>query len=228
MNSWNGLGRLTKDPELRYTPAGKAICHFSIAVTRNKEESDFFECEAWEKTGETISNHVKKGQRILIDGRLQQDRWDDAQTHEKRSKVKIVVNRFDFIEPANQDAGAQQGQGQVQGQGQRQGQAPNTPPQQPPYPGPYGQPPTQPPYGQQPPYPGTQWQAQGQPPTQGYPQNPPGFMPPPPSYGQSSVYPQTPPPQRPGGNGVPPQNPGAFNTSQLGRQISLNDDDIPF
>ena len=149
MNNYQVLGRLTKPPELKYTQGGKAICHFSIAVTRNKDESDFFECEAWEKTGEAISNFIKKGQRILIDGRLQQDRWKDQQTQENRSKVKIVVNRFDFIEPANQDNGGQQGQQTQtpppQNTAPAQGNPQYPPGSMPPPPSYAGQPPAHPP-----------------------------------------------------------------------------------
>lgn len=156
MNNIQILGRLTKDPELRYSQSGKAMLQFSIAVNRNKEEADFFECMAFEKTAETISNYVKKGQRILIDGRLRQGRWKDQQTGENRTMVEIVVNRFDFIESA-------EGAGQQQPQAQRSQGAP--PPQAPaggmppmsygqppaPYPGQYGQAPQTPPPGYMPP-----------------------------------------------------------------------------
>lgn len=153
MNNVQILGRLTKDPELRYGQTGKAICNFSIAYNRNKDEADFFECTAFDKTAETISGYVKKGQRILIDGRLQQDRWKDQQTNENRSMVKILVNRFDFIESAEQGSGQQQ---PPQG-------AHNAPPPPPMGGMPYSQPPA--------PYPGQYGQAP-QP-----PQAPPGYPP---------------------------------------------------
>jgi single-strand DNA-binding protein len=160
MNNLQILGRLTRDPELRYGQNGKALCQFSIAVNRNKDEADFFDCTAFEKTAETISNYVKKGQRILIDGRLQQDRWKDQQTGEDRSKVKILVNRFDFIESAEQGGTNQQAPSPTQ-------RTNNAPPQPPMggMPGPYGQPPA--------PYPGQYGQAP-QP-----PQAPPGYPIPP-------------------------------------------------
>ena len=160
MNSLQILGRLTRDPEIK-NANGKSVCQFAIAVNRNKEEADFFECVAWEKTAETISQYVKKGQRILIDGRLQQDRWKDQQSGENRSTVKIILNRFDFIEAAEQQNAQQQPQAQA--------------PMQAPYPvppmgapGAYGQPPMQSPPM---PYPG-QYPQQQMPQQQA-----PGFMP---------------------------------------------------
>ena len=99
------IGRLTKDPELRATQAGTAVCSFSIANNKTwgkggekKEEVSFFNCTAWAKTGEVIAEYVKKGQRIAIDGRLQQRSWEDT-AGAKRCAVEIVVDNFQFIEP---------------------------------------------------------------------------------------------------------------------------------
>jgi len=157
MNNVQLLGRLTKNPELRYGQTGKAICSFSVAYNRGNDEADFFECVSFDKTAETIANYVKKGQRILIDGRLQQDRWKDQQTGENRSMVKILINRFDFIEPADQNSRQSQ-----------QSQAANNAPPLPPA--------GSPPYGQAPvPYPG-QYVPNPQPP-QTPPGYPPGYMP---------------------------------------------------
>lgn len=103
MNQVQLFGRLTRDPEMRYTPQGKAVVNFSLAVSRYGEnEADFFECTAWEKQAENINNSCKKGHRLLIWGRLHQDRWTDQQTQQNRSAVKIVVSGFSFIEPPPQ------------------------------------------------------------------------------------------------------------------------------
>lgn len=105
-------GRLTRDPELRVTPKGTAICQFSVAVSRQwksdagekMEETSFIDCEAWGKTGELISQHFMKGKAIFIDGRLKQDTWEDKDTKQKRSKIKVVVDAFQFVGPKDGDA----------------------------------------------------------------------------------------------------------------------------
>ena len=95
---------LTRDVEMRYLQTGTAVGQFGVAVNRKwkddqgnqKEEVSFFDVEAWGKTAETIAQWFKKGSPILITGRLKQETWDDKQTGQKRSKVKIVLDRFEF------------------------------------------------------------------------------------------------------------------------------------
>lgn len=98
------VGRLTKDPELRYTQSGTPVCSFSIANNRTyvaagekKEQVSYFNCVAWAKTGEVIAEYCKKGKRIGIEGRLQQRSWDD-QEGKKRQTVEIVVDNFQFLD----------------------------------------------------------------------------------------------------------------------------------
>lgn len=102
MNQISIFGRLTRDPELKYTQAGKPVTNFTIAVNRygDNNEADFFECNAWDKQAENINNSCKKGHRILIWGYLRQEKWTDQQTQQQRSAVKVVVTGFNFIEPA--------------------------------------------------------------------------------------------------------------------------------
>ena len=97
------IGRLTRDPELRYTPSGTAVAGFSLANNRTyavtgekKDQVSYFDCVAWAKLGEIITEYGKKGHRIAIEGRLQQRRWDD-QDGKKRSKIEIVVETFQFL-----------------------------------------------------------------------------------------------------------------------------------
>src|SRR5581483_2923435 len=99
------LGNLTRDPELRYTPQGAAVCEFAIAlnyVYTNKqtgqkvEEVSYIDLVAWGKTGETIAEYMKKGRQIMIEGRLKQDRWE-AQDGKKMSKVRVTVESFQFV-----------------------------------------------------------------------------------------------------------------------------------
>ena len=110
-------GHITRDPEVRYLQTGTAIASFGVAVNRKwksesgeqKEEVSFFDVDAWGKTAETIAQWFKKGSPILITGRLKQETWDDKQTGQKRSKVKIVLDRFEFCgETKGAGAGVQQ------------------------------------------------------------------------------------------------------------------------
>ena len=89
------IGNLTRDPELKYLQSGTAVCNFSIANNKTynsggekKKETSFFECIAWSKLAETINEYCKKGNRIGIEGRLQQRTWNDTEG-KKRSKVEI-------------------------------------------------------------------------------------------------------------------------------------------
>ena len=105
------MGNITRDPELRSTPSGTQVCGFSVAVNRNyrdgsgeqKENVSFFDCSAWGKSGELIAQYAKKGSGILVSGRLEQRSWEDKEG-QKRSRVEIVVEDFNFIGGA--DGGA--------------------------------------------------------------------------------------------------------------------------
>ncbi len=92
-------GNLTRDPELRFTSDGVPVCSFGIAVNRvrsRNEEVDFFDVSAWRELGETIANYKKKGDPILIEGRLQYRTWE-AQDGTRRSKVDIVADNVQFL-----------------------------------------------------------------------------------------------------------------------------------
>lgn len=108
MNSVTLLGRLTKDPELKYTSTGKAYCRFSIAISRefNREETDFINCIAWDKRGETIAEYLRKGLRILVQGRIQTGSYD-GRDGQKVYTTDIVVDKFDFIDSVNTSRGQQ-------------------------------------------------------------------------------------------------------------------------
>lgn len=106
-------GNITRDPEMRSTNAGSGVCSFSVAVNRtyrdasgnSKEEVSFLDCSAWGKTGETIAKYAKKGNAILVSGRLSQRSWEDK-TGNKRSSVEIVVEDFNFLGNGNRDGEA--------------------------------------------------------------------------------------------------------------------------
>jgi single-strand DNA-binding protein len=93
-------GNLTRDPELRVTHNGVPVCSFSIAVNRvrskESEAADFFNVSAWRELGETVANYKKKGDPILVEGRLQYRTWE-AQDGAKRSVVDVVADRVQFL-----------------------------------------------------------------------------------------------------------------------------------
>ena len=99
------MGRLTWDPELRYTPSGMAIAKIRLAVNRNwrneagelQEEVSFIDVDAFGKQAETIGQYFKKGNPIFLEGRLRQDQWEDKQTGQKRSQLKVVLRNFQFL-----------------------------------------------------------------------------------------------------------------------------------
>jgi single-strand DNA-binding protein len=102
VNSVVLLGNLTRDPELRYTGGGAAVCDLGLALNytrgkgeERKEEVSFIDVTVFGKTAENAANYLKKGRQVIIEGRLQQDRWE----HEgkKMSKVKVVAERVTFV-----------------------------------------------------------------------------------------------------------------------------------
>jgi len=99
------MGNLTRDPELRVTPKGTSICQFSLAINRQfkmesgetREEVTYIDIEAWGKQGETIAKYVTKGRPLYVEGRLRLDQWEDKNTKEKRSRMKVVLEQFQFL-----------------------------------------------------------------------------------------------------------------------------------
>jgi single-strand DNA-binding protein len=121
------LGNLTRDPELRYTPQGSAVCEFALAlnyVYTNKqtgqkvEEVSFIDIVAWGKTGEICAEYLKKGRQVMIEGRLKQDRWE-AQDGKKMSKVRVTAENVQFVgsRPAGEGGGGGGGGGGPKGAG---------------------------------------------------------------------------------------------------------------
>lgn len=102
------MGRLTRDPEQRTTSTGKTIASFSIAVDRASQDdsADFFDITAWEKLGELVVQYLSKGRRVLVQGRLRQDSWDDKETGKKRSRVEVTATDVTFLDGPSDGAGA--------------------------------------------------------------------------------------------------------------------------
>jgi single-strand DNA-binding protein len=99
------MGNLTRDPELRVTPKGTPICQFGLAINRqfkmesgeSREEVIFVDIEAWGKQGETIAKYCTKGKPLFVEGRLKLDQWEDKNTKEKRSRMRVVLETFQFL-----------------------------------------------------------------------------------------------------------------------------------
>jgi len=104
------MGNLTRDPELRTTPQGSQVCSFSLAVNRTwknangeqQEAVDYIDCNVWGKPAEIIDQYMNKGSGILVAGRLQQRSWE--QEGQKRSKVEVVVEDFNFVGGGNDNS----------------------------------------------------------------------------------------------------------------------------
>lgn len=99
------VGNLTRDPELRVTPKGTNICQFGLATThkwkddsgQQREEATFVDIEAWGKQAELIAKYLTKGSPALVQGRLKLDQWEDKQSGQKRSKLKVVLENVQFL-----------------------------------------------------------------------------------------------------------------------------------
>lgn len=100
------VGNLTRDPQVKYTPSGTAVAEIGLAVNRNwfdkqtnsrKEETTFVDVTLWGRDAEVAGEYLAKGRPVLIEGRLQLDTWDDKQTGQKRSKLRVVGERMQFL-----------------------------------------------------------------------------------------------------------------------------------
>ena len=102
------MGRLTRDPEQRTTTTGKIIVSFSIAVDRGGQDdsADFININAWEKLGELVMQYLSKGRRVLVQGRLRQDRWDDKETGKKQSRIEVTASDITFLDGPSDSAGS--------------------------------------------------------------------------------------------------------------------------
>jgi len=101
------MGRLTRDPEQRTTPSGKTVVSFSLAVDRvgQDDQADFFDITAWEKLGELVMQYLSKGRRVLVQGRLRQDSWEDKETGKKRSRVEVTASDVTFLDGPSDSQG---------------------------------------------------------------------------------------------------------------------------
>lgn len=107
------MGRLTFDPELRYTPSGSAVTDLRMATSRSwtgkdgerKEETLFIDVTVWDRQAENCCQYLKKGSGVHIEGSLKMDTWDDKTTGEKRSKIRVQADRVQFLDRRAPDSG---------------------------------------------------------------------------------------------------------------------------
>lgn len=103
------LGRLTRDPEQRTTASGKNVVSFSIAVDRQyqDDQADFFNITAWDKLGDLVMQYLSKGRRVLIQGRLRQDSWEDKDTGKRQSRIEVTASDVTFLDgPSGDNSGS--------------------------------------------------------------------------------------------------------------------------
>lgn len=129
------VGNLTRDPQVRYTPGGTAVAEIGLAVNRQwfdkqsnsrREEVTFVDVTLWGRTAEIAGEYLGKGRQVLIEGRLQTDSWDDKETGQKRSKLRVVCENLTMLGSRSEGGSGGGGGGQYGGQrggsGQRGGQ----------------------------------------------------------------------------------------------------------
>src|SRR5260221_5376919 len=105
-------GNLTRDPELRYTPKGTATARIGMAINRTwksetgetKEEVTFVDVDAWGRQAEVLAQYMKKGRPLLVECRLKFDQWADKNTHQKQSKLRVVLESFSFLDSKGADS----------------------------------------------------------------------------------------------------------------------------
>lgn len=115
LNDFKAVGRLTRDPELRYTTQGTAVCHFRIAVSRSykdrnsndwKEEVAFVPCSTWRETAERCGQRLKKGSPVYVEGRFRSKEWQTKEG-QKRSDLELDVLKIQFLESAGEGPAAE-------------------------------------------------------------------------------------------------------------------------
>lgn len=107
------MGNLTRDIELRHLSGDQAVADVSLAVNRrfrtrdgeSREETTFVDCTAWGRTAETMSKYLNKGRPVFIEGRLKLDQWEDRESGGKRSKLKVVIDNFQFVDSPGGSSG---------------------------------------------------------------------------------------------------------------------------
>lgn len=129
------IGNLTRDPEIKYTPKGTAICDIGLAVNRNyttdsgekREEVTFIDVTLWGRVAEIVGEYCKKGRPLFVEGRLNLDSWDDKATGQKRTKLKVVGENIQLL-GGKDDSAKREPAAATQSQGRRPAAPPARPP----------------------------------------------------------------------------------------------------
>lgn len=136
MSSFNKvilMGNLTRDPQVRYTPSGSAVTELGLAVNRTwfdkqtnskKEDTTFVDVTVWGRTAEVAGEYLTKGRPVLIEGRLQLDQWQDKESGQNRSKLKVVCENMTMLSSGGSGGGQRGGGGGGNYQGNQGGGAP--------------------------------------------------------------------------------------------------------
>lgn len=101
------MGNLTRDPETKHTPKGTAVTQMSLAINRkytteggdHKEEVTYVDVEAWGRLAENCAEHLSKGKQVFVEGRLKLDQWEDKNTGEKKSRLRVAADMVQFLTP---------------------------------------------------------------------------------------------------------------------------------
>src|SRR5437660_9814297 len=117
------LGNLTRDPEVRYTPKGSAVCDLGLAVNRQytldsgekREEVTFVDVVLWARLAEIAGEYLKKGRPVFIEGRLQLDTWDDKQSGQKRTKLRVIGETMQLLGSPGGRGGTSEGGDEARG-----------------------------------------------------------------------------------------------------------------
>lgn len=123
------MGNLTRNPEIRYTPGGSAVCEFGMAINRRfmqangqeKEETCFVDITVWGKQAESTSRFVQKGSSVFIEGRLVFDQWEEKETGNKRSRLRVYAERVQFLDRRDPSGAPRQEDGSQPSAPQQQG-----------------------------------------------------------------------------------------------------------
>jgi single-strand DNA-binding protein len=106
MNTWNGLGRLARDPQLHHTDSGTSVTTMRVAVPRvgDDDTADFVNVVCFNRLAEACAAHLTTGRQVLIEGSLRQQTWTDAETQQRRERVEILASRIHFLGKPRQAA----------------------------------------------------------------------------------------------------------------------------
>ncbi|MCX7886646.1 MAG: single-stranded DNA-binding protein [Verrucomicrobiae bacterium] len=132
------IGNLTRDPEVRFTPKGTAVANLGLAINRTytaetgetKEEVVFVDIEVWGRQAELAGQYLAKGRQVFVEGRLRMDSWEDKESGQKRSRLRVVAERIQFLGAPRADAEISE-QAPPTGQRATPRQRPQSPPPEP-------------------------------------------------------------------------------------------------